>query len=318
MKKISTKTLVLGAVLTALVILLQLMGTFIRFGTFQVCLVLIPIVIGAAVGGISLGAWLGFVFSMVVLLNGDASPFYAVSPIGTIITVVLKGVLAGGIAGAVYNGCKKLNKYFAVVVSAITCPVVNAGIFLIGCNVFFLDTLKEWGSGMGYDNVFLYMILVLVGANFLFELLFNVILSPIIVRILNMKYMQQMCGTISGMSGLLTLSTEALDAESVTIPFESVKADDSTIKGRFYTFGHHDANTDPHKMVFYVIMNDGTKYCFKDSKQLDVTDQVHNALDKRRVHIIIDGLDLPQPIENGDGFIQSDDDWNVEENDIIV
>jgi hypothetical protein len=65
-------------------------------------------------------------------------------------------------------------------------------------------------------------------------------------------------------------------------------------------------------------MNDGTKYCFKDSKQLDVTDQVHNAMDKRRVHIIIDGLDLPQPIENGGGFIPSIDDWTVEENDIIV
>jgi uncharacterized membrane protein len=191
MKKISTKTLVLGAVLTALVILLQLMGTFIRFGTFQVCLVLVPIVIGAAVGGISLGAWLGFVFSMVVLLNGDAAPFYAVSPIGTIITVVLKGTLAGVAAGAAYNACKKLNKYFAVVVSAIVGPVVNTGVFLIGCNIFFLDTLKEWGSGIGYDNVFLYMILVLVGTNFLFELLFNVILSPIIVRILNIKEIKE-------------------------------------------------------------------------------------------------------------------------------
>ena len=134
----------------------------------------------------------------------------------------------------------------------------------------------------------------------------------------NMAYMQQMCGTISGMSGMLTLSTEELDIESVTIPFESVKADDSTITGVFYTFGHHYDNAAAHKMVFYVIMNDGTKYCFKDSKQLDVTDQVDNAPNKRRVHIIIDGLDLPQPIDTGDGFIPSLDDWYVEENDIIV
>ena len=134
----------------------------------------------------------------------------------------------------------------------------------------------------------------------------------------NMKYMQQMSGTISGMSGMLTFSTEELDSESVTIPFAAVKADDSTITGKFYTFGHHETNADPHKMVFYVIMNDGAKYCFKDSEQLDVTDQVHNAPNKRRVHIIIDGLDLPQPIENGDGFIPSVDDWIVEEHDIIV
>lgn len=134
----------------------------------------------------------------------------------------------------------------------------------------------------------------------------------------NMKYMQQMCGAISGMSGMLTFSTEELDAESVTIPFESVKAGESTITGTFYTFGHHEDNVAPHKMVFYVIMNDGAKFCFKDSKQLDVTDQLHDASDKRRVHIIIDSLDFPQPIQEGNGFIPSLEDWNVEENEIIV
>jgi thiamine transporter ThiT len=44
----STKKLVLGAVLTALVIVLQLLGAFIRFGPFSISLVLVPIVIGAA------------------------------------------------------------------------------------------------------------------------------------------------------------------------------------------------------------------------------------------------------------------------------
>ncbi len=134
----------------------------------------------------------------------------------------------------------------------------------------------------------------------------------------NMQYMQQMSGTISGMSGMLTFSSEALDDEAVTIPFESVKVDDSTIKGGFYTFGHHEGNAEPHKMVFYAIMNDGTKYCFRDSEQLDVTEQVDNAQDKRRVHIIIDGLDLPEPIVSGEGFNPSLDDWIVEDNEIIV
>ncbi len=187
MNKISTKTLVLGAALTALVVLLQFLGGFIRFGTFQICLVLVPIVIGAAIGGVSLGAWLGFVFGGVVLLNGDAAPFYAVNAIGTIITVLLKGLIAGAITGLTYSALKKINKYFAVVVAAIVCPVANTGVFLLGCLLFFMDTLKEWGAGYGYDNVFVYMFLVLVGANFLFELLFNIVLSPIIVRLLNLK-----------------------------------------------------------------------------------------------------------------------------------
>ena len=54
--KMSTQTMVLGAVLTALVVILQLMGGFIRLGMFQISLVLLPIVIGAATCGIGVGA----------------------------------------------------------------------------------------------------------------------------------------------------------------------------------------------------------------------------------------------------------------------
>ncbi len=187
MKKFDTKKLVIGAALTALVIILQFMGAFIRFGMFQVSLVLVPIVIGAAVGGIGMGAWLGFVFGMVVLLNGDAAPFFAIHFWGTILTVLLKGVLSGTFAGLVYKAFENKNKYLGVICSAIVCPLVNTGIFLSGCIVFFLDTLKVWGISEGFDNVFAYMIIVLAGANFLFELLFNIILSPAIVRLLNIK-----------------------------------------------------------------------------------------------------------------------------------
>jgi hypothetical protein len=130
--------------------------------------------------------------------------------------------------------------------------------------------------------------------------------------------MSQMCGSISGMSGYLTMSTEELDTECVTIPFEARKADNSTVVGSFHTFGHHTENAAPHKMVFYVVMDDGAKYCFKDFKQLDVTEQVDTATDRRHIHLIIDGIDLPQPIENGHGFKPSFDDWDVIESDIIL
>ena len=50
-KKTSIEKLVISGVLTALVVVLQVMGQFIRFGPFAISLVLIPIVIGAAVCG---------------------------------------------------------------------------------------------------------------------------------------------------------------------------------------------------------------------------------------------------------------------------
>lgn len=134
----------------------------------------------------------------------------------------------------------------------------------------------------------------------------------------NLKHMSQMCGALSGMSGMLTFYNETLSKELVTIPFESVSDGVSTVTGKFYTFGHHPENEAPHQMVFYVIMDDGAKYCFKDTEALDVTSQVHVAPDKRHVHLIIDGLDLPQPMENGHGFRPTLDDWMVEEHDILL
>lgn len=186
-RKKQTETLVLGAILTALVVVLQVMGAFIRFGVFSISLVLIPIVIGAAKCGWKIGAWLGFVFGAVVLLNGDAAPFLAVNVFGTILTVLLKGTACGLIAGLTYKLLQKYNSYLAVMVSAIVCPVVNTGVFLLGCVTFFLPTIEQWGASAGFNNAAAYMFLGLAGGNFLFELGVNVVLAPVIIRILNLK-----------------------------------------------------------------------------------------------------------------------------------
>ena len=71
----NTQKIVGLGLFTAIVIVLQLMGSFIRFGTFSISLVLVPVVIGAALYGAGAGAWLGFVFGVVVLLSGDAAAF---------------------------------------------------------------------------------------------------------------------------------------------------------------------------------------------------------------------------------------------------
>lgn len=187
-RKMSVRTLVVGAVLTALVAVLQYMGSFIKFGPFSISLVLIPIVIGTATCGWKIGAWLGFVFGAMVLATGDAAPFLAVNALGTVITVLVKGTLCGLVAGLAFKAAQKIfggNIYMSTIASAIVCPVVNTGIFLLGCLVFFMDTIAIWAEGAGLGGgVAHYMIFVLVGANFLFELAANIIFSPIIVRII--------------------------------------------------------------------------------------------------------------------------------------
>ena len=189
-KSISTRTLTGMALLTAVVVILQFLGAFVRFGPFSISLVLIPIVVGAALYGPLAGAWFGFVFGMVVLLSGDAAAFLVVSPLGTILTVLLKGSLAGLCSGLVYKVLSRSETKvhgvdLAVVAAAVVCPVVNTGVFLLGCLAFFMPTISEWAAGMGFESVGKYMIFGLVGGNFLFELLFNIILSPIIVRLIH-------------------------------------------------------------------------------------------------------------------------------------
>lgn len=176
-----TRRLVGLALFSAIVVVLQLLGSFIRFGIFSISLVLVPIVVGAALYGAVGGAWLGFVFGMAVLLSGDAGAFLAVNVPGTVITVLVKGTAAGLAAGYAYKLFEKLQQTAAVAVSAVLCPIVNTGIFLVGCLLFFMPTIRMWAGG---EAVGRYMILGLVGVNFLVELAVNVLLCPTIVRLI--------------------------------------------------------------------------------------------------------------------------------------
>lgn len=177
-RKENIRIITVGAVLTALVIVLQFMGAFIRFGVFSVSLVLVPIVIGAATCSVGVSAWLGFVFGVIVLLSGDAAPFMSINMAGTIITVLVKGTACGAVAGVVYKLLAKWNSFAGVLGASLLCPIVNTGIFLLGCQLFFLDGITAWGTEAGYTNVVAYMFLGLAGGNFIFELIINLILGP--------------------------------------------------------------------------------------------------------------------------------------------
>ena len=180
-----TRALTGMALFTAIVVVLQFLGAFIRFGPFSISLVLIPIVVGAAMYGAGAGAWLGFMFGVAVLLSGDAAAFMVVHAPGTIITVLLKGALAGFVAGLAFRLLEKFNTYAAVIVSAVVCPVVNTGIFLLGCRIFFMETISGWAAASGFENAGTYMIVGLVGLNFVVELVINIIMAPAILRIIN-------------------------------------------------------------------------------------------------------------------------------------
>lgn len=182
-----TEKLVLMALLTALVAVLAYLGGFIKIGGLaSISLTLIPVVLGGALLGPFTGAWLGGVAGAVFFATADAAFWFSLSIPGTIITVMVKGILSGLLAGLVYKFFEKFNRYIAVLISAVVCPIVNTGIFLIGCLVFFLDTVNSMAASEGM-SVAAYLIIVFVGLNFVFELLLNIIISPAILRIINIK-----------------------------------------------------------------------------------------------------------------------------------
>ena len=176
-------TIVGVGLMTAIVVVLQLLAASIKLGPFSITLTLAPIIIGAAVFGPWAGAWLGFVFGLVVLLSGDAAPFLEVSMFGTILTVLLKGTLSGLLSGLVYRAIEKKNRYVAVVAAGVTAPVVNTGVFLIGCFVFFLDTIGQWASASG-QPIGEYILVGFIGLNFPIELMINLALSTAIVTVI--------------------------------------------------------------------------------------------------------------------------------------
>lgn len=179
--KFNANTIIGLGLLTAIVVVMQFISMGLRFGTFSITLTLIPIVVGSALYGWGSGAWLGFVFGAAVLLTGDANTFLAVNVPGTIITVLAKGALAGLCAGLMYKLLSGKNQLAAVIVSAVVAPVVNTGVFVLGSYLFFFDYLSGLAEG---TNLFVFILVALVGINFFIELGINLVLNPAILQII--------------------------------------------------------------------------------------------------------------------------------------
>lgn len=177
------------SIFTAVIAVLTVLCTFVRFGPFSITLALAPIIIGAAMYGPGAGAYLGGVFALVVLLTGifgwDGGTVMLLmqqNALACIVVCVGKGVAAGWVAGLVYSLIAKKSVHAAVIVSGIVCPIVNTGIFILGMLLFYMSTLESWAGGQA---IVYYVIFALTGVNFLVELAVNLILSSGISSIIH-------------------------------------------------------------------------------------------------------------------------------------
>jgi uncharacterized membrane protein len=185
--------LVETAVLAALVVVLQTM-VFIPMGPFTITLTLVPIMIGAIMLGPVCGAILGGVFGVVVAIQVPigalglySKMMFDYAPVITEAICVLKGIAAGLTAGLVYRALARLNKPFlSTVLAAISCPIVNTGVFAIGLMGFYGSLVNQWTIDNQFANAFAFLMLFMIGLNFVVEFAINVVLAPAIVRVVKM------------------------------------------------------------------------------------------------------------------------------------
>jgi uncharacterized membrane protein len=185
-KTFNVQKLVLLALLTSVVVVLQLLASLIPVYPFRLTLVLMPIVIGSALIGKAAGAWLGFAFGFIVLVSSpDVPVFLQFNAPATVFLILLRGTLAGFSAGLIYELLERKSKTVAVVSAAIICPIVNTGLFVVGLYVFFLPLISEWY--VGFANVTAFIFLGMIGINFIIEFAVNLVLSPTIVRLVQYR-----------------------------------------------------------------------------------------------------------------------------------
>ncbi len=184
---LTAKNITYFAILLALVIVLQMFGSFIKIGATQLSFVLVPIVLcGMLLGPLSAG-FLGLIFGIIVYLQGlfGMDAFTAVligdHPVITALVCFGKGFCCGLASGFSYKLLKSKNETVASFVSAIVCPLVNTSLFILGA-LFMSDTLNANFVASGQTIIY-FLVIVCAGINFLIELGINVVLAPVILRI---------------------------------------------------------------------------------------------------------------------------------------
>ena len=71
-----------------------------------------------------------------------------------------------------------------VAAAAAVCPIVNTGVFLLSCYVFFMDSAQDIAAAIESPSAGMALFWGMAMANFLIEVGANIVLSPITVRLL--------------------------------------------------------------------------------------------------------------------------------------
>lgn len=188
----TAKNITYLAVLVALVVVLQCFGGNIKIAGLSLNLALVPIALGAILFGPLVGLFLGLVCGLIVMVYGvsGSEPFtfflFGQSPVMTVLLCLVKTAVAGAVAGLVYRPIAKKSKTAAIFVASALVPVINTGIFSVGCFIVY-DDIVEFLVSAGLDTTGMsaaYVVFVVVITwNFFIELLTSLLLAPAVATV---------------------------------------------------------------------------------------------------------------------------------------
>ncbi len=178
------------ASLAAITAVLGFIANYVQIGTFSLNLTLIPLVIGAILYGPLAGTILGTLIGAIILVAPSTQGFLSINPFATVVLCLAKTALAGCAAGWIFKVLWRVNLILAIVLATISAPIVNTGLFAVGCFTFFLPTMQAMAADSA-TNVLTVVFVTMIGFNFFIEFAINVILSPTviyIVRVISRNY----------------------------------------------------------------------------------------------------------------------------------
>ncbi len=185
----SARNMAYFAVLLALVVVLQTCGGFFVISGTSLSFVLVPIVLGSILLGPLAGAVLGFAFGFIVLMYGvaGADPFTATlladAPFMTVCICLVKGIAAGVVPGFIYRPIARKNSFAAALVASLSAPIVNTGLFIVGCLMISGTIAADFTAAGSMSEVVYFLFIGCAGINFLVEFAINIVLAPAIHRV---------------------------------------------------------------------------------------------------------------------------------------
>ena len=185
------KKMVVTALLAAIIVVLQMLSSFMNFSGFPITLTLVPIIVGATMYGATTGAILGGAFGVITCIGVVTGTdvlghmMFEFNPVLTLFVCMLKAILAGYIVGVVYKFFEKKNKKtLGLYVVSVLCPVINTATLCVVMIAFFESVVTEYAVEVEFSSAMNLILSGILLMNFLPELLVNIVVSPVVTKVI--------------------------------------------------------------------------------------------------------------------------------------